>query len=64
MLVDILNLQNLIAAQKIYIQFLGDEINRTASFLHIHRMTPPIEIIHKGIELRKQIEQLEQQIKE
>lgn len=52
------NKEKLIAAQKEYIEFLGEEISKNAVYLEIHNMGASEEAINKGIILRDKIKTL------
>lgn len=51
-------MEHLIKAQKEYIDFLEKELADSAVFLYVHNRKSSDEIIKKGEELRKNIENL------
>lgn len=53
---EIARLRSLIKAQSDYIDFLGGEINGSATFLFIHGIVCPPDTVKKGEELRGQID--------
>lgn len=62
----IIRVQNeLIKAQKEYIEFLGNDYNRVMglSVTH-HNIKPPLEVIENGIKLRENLKNLETQLNE
>jgi len=50
---------NLIEAQREYIEFLSAYIDSIKVYLHIHNMNPNKEAIDIGIQLREKIKQFE-----
>ncbi len=56
--------KELIEAQKKYIEFLGNDIRKNATFLHVHGLTTSEEDIKKGKELRQKIKILESQLEQ
>ena len=50
---------DLIALYKEYIKFLGEELERTAVYLHTHNMSCSQEVFEKGKQLREKIETAE-----
>ena len=55
-------LRDIVEKQTEYIKFLSDEIGRKASYLECHGMGCSTEIIEQGIQIRKEIETLKQQL--
>lgn len=52
----------LIKKQEEYIKLLGDEINKTASYLWIHGFITSEEDIQLGIKIRNEIQELKDKI--
>ena len=55
--------KDLIKLQKEYIEFLGEELSRLSVFVSNRAYEIPIETINKGIELRSEIERVEEILK-
>ena len=60
---DIPYYKNLIKLQKEYIEFLGEELSKLSVFVSNRAYETPIEVIERGIELRSEIERVEEILK-
>ena len=60
---DIPYYKDLIKLQKEYIEFLGEELSKLSVFVSNRAYETPIEVIERGIELRSEIERVEEILK-